>query len=165
MTTAEIVTTIEASGGSLWRDGDRLRYRLPESALPLVEELRAKKPDILALLQEREMPDHDPAAWAEDFHRWAMTRCRFKDRCFGETGALLSDFGEWATQHDSVPMRRETFEALLRDQGFFFADGLVYGLILAEDLKPGCVLHPDVLLGDGSGFGAGIVDSRRGRKP
>lgn len=79
------------------------------------------------------IPIHDPAAWAEDFHRWALANCVYRDRCFGGIGCLHRDFGEWAVSHESVPCTRDVFEQLLRDAGFLFADGLVYGLILKED--------------------------------
>lgn len=80
------------------------------------------------------IPAHDPAAWAEDFHRWALSNCVYRDRCFGGIGALHTDFRRWTLAHESVPCRDETFEQLLRDAGFLFADGLVYGLVLKEDL-------------------------------
>lgn len=82
---------------------------------------------------EQAIPAHDPAAWAEDFHRWAFGCCVYRDRHFGGIGALHTDFCQWTNAHESVPCTRMTFEALLRDQGFFFADGLVYGLLLKED--------------------------------
>jgi hypothetical protein len=80
------------------------------------------------------MAIHDPAAWAEDFHRWVITECIFRDRCFGGVGGLLRHFCEWQVTRDEVPCTRNTFEALLRDSGFFFAEGLVYGLLLKADV-------------------------------
>jgi hypothetical protein len=82
----------------------------------------------------QEMAMHDQTAWAEDFHRWAITQCVFQDRCFGGVRALLRDFCDWQVMRDEVPCTRRTFEALLRDSGFFFADGLVYGLLLKADV-------------------------------
>ena len=80
-------------------------------------------------------PDsHDPSAWAEDFHRWALARCVWRDRGFGGIGALHTDFSEWSIARDDVPCTRTTFERLLSDAGFFRADGLVSGLVLREDL-------------------------------
>jgi hypothetical protein len=80
------------------------------------------------------MAIHDPAAWAADFHHWAITRCVFRDRCFGSVGALLSDFTEWQAMRDEVPCTRMTFESLLRNAEFLFAEGLVYGLLLKADV-------------------------------
>lgn len=79
-------------------------------------------------------PGHDPFAWAEDFHKWALSKCVFRDRCFGGIWALHRDFCEWTISRESVPCRRMTFERLLADQGFLLADGFVSGLILREDL-------------------------------
>jgi hypothetical protein len=78
------------------------------------------------------MATHDPAACAEDFHHWAITRCVFRDRCFGSVGALLSDFTEWQAMRDEAPCTRKTFESLLRAAGFLFADRLVSGLYRAS---------------------------------
>ena len=83
---------------------------------------------------------HAPAAWAEDFHLWAISRCIFRGRCFGGIGALLRDFCEWQVIRDEVPCTRRTFEALLRDAGFLFADGLVSGLLLKADVL---AMEPD----------------------
>ena len=127
------------------REQLRKALELPESLCVMTKEPEAE-------MVESTTP-HDPAAWAEDFHRWALDRCVWRDRCFGGIGALHTCFCEWAIAHKSVPMQRTTFERLLRDHGFFFADGLVYGLLLAEDVKPGCILHPDVLLGEESDRG------------
>jgi hypothetical protein len=74
------------------------------------------------------------SGWAEEFHRWALSRCVFRDRCFGGIGSLHCDWCEWQVSHNDVPASRVVFEGLLRDSGFLFADGLVYGLILGEDL-------------------------------
>jgi hypothetical protein len=81
------------------------------------------------------VPLHDPAAWAEDFQRWVAEHCVFRDRCFGGVSCLHGHFCEWATTA-SVPCTRQTFEALLRKEDFETAEGLVYGLTLADDLKP-----------------------------
>jgi hypothetical protein len=80
------------------------------------------------------MAVHDPTAWAEDFHRWAITECVFRDRCFGGIGRLLRHFCEWQVTRDEVPCTRKTFEALLSHGGFFFAEGLVYGLLLKAEV-------------------------------
>lgn len=77
---------------------------------------------------------HDPRAWAEDFQRWALARCVYRDRCFGGIGALHTDFCEWAIVSESVPCQRRTFEVLLTESGFLLAEGLVSGLFLTADL-------------------------------
>lgn len=81
------------------------------------------------------IPAHDPAAWTEDFHRWALVRCCFRDRCFGGIGALHADFCNHQIARNDVPCQRSVFERLLRDAGFLFADGLVSGLVLKADVN------------------------------
>jgi hypothetical protein len=71
--------------------------------------------------------------WAEDFHRWALDHCVYRDRCFGGIGALHRDFCEWLIAHDEVPCTRQAFESLMDESGFFSVDGMVSGLILRED--------------------------------
>ena len=39
----EIIRTVENAGGELWVAGETLRYRLPESASSLVDEIRVSK--------------------------------------------------------------------------------------------------------------------------
>jgi hypothetical protein len=83
-------------------------------------------------------PDHDPAAWREDFDRWRAKNCAHREGKddWGGIGALLVDFAEWCAARDAVPCRfRSTFERLLRDAGYCCAEGMVSGLILREDLE------------------------------
>ncbi len=127
-----LIRAVQVNGGRLTVEGDQLVIEPGEAAEPLVDELRAHKAQIIALIQS---PAHDPEAWKEDFHHWSLDHCMYLDRCLGGIGTLCSDFGEWATGHSSVPCTRQTFERLLTDAGFFFADGMVYGLILKVDLE------------------------------
>ena len=55
MTSAtEILRAVQSHGGQLWLvDGERLRYRLPESLMPLVDALREHKGEIIELLAQR----------------------------------------------------------------------------------------------------------------
>jgi hypothetical protein len=55
--TLEVVSKIERIGGELSLEGDRLKVRIPENnpeAKALVEELRARKPEVIELLRERQ---------------------------------------------------------------------------------------------------------------
>jgi hypothetical protein len=49
----EIIRTVENAGGELWVAGETLRYRLPESASSLVDEIRVSKWELLDLLHKR----------------------------------------------------------------------------------------------------------------
>jgi hypothetical protein len=53
MQASEVLRAVECAGGELWVDGESLGYRLPESALSLVETLRASKAELLELLRQR----------------------------------------------------------------------------------------------------------------
>ena len=54
MTSAErVIESVEAMGGTLSIQGERIRCRLPEGAAHLVDELRANREEINTLLRER----------------------------------------------------------------------------------------------------------------
>jgi len=53
MQALEIIRTIESVGGELWIDGERLGYRVPESAVYLVDEILVSKWELLDLLHQR----------------------------------------------------------------------------------------------------------------
>lgn len=74
-----------------------------------------------------------PAAWAEDFHRWALKSCVYRDRWFSGIAALHKDFRDWCLNRDEVPCSVTTFERLLLGAGFLLADGLMSGLTLKAD--------------------------------
>jgi hypothetical protein len=46
----DVIDRIEAAGGVLTLQGDRIRCRLPEDACPLLDELRAGRDEVFALL-------------------------------------------------------------------------------------------------------------------
>jgi len=49
----EIIQTVYDAGGQLWLEGDKVRARLPERLRPLVDVIRACKPEIIELLAQR----------------------------------------------------------------------------------------------------------------
>jgi len=81
------------------------------------------------------MADHDPHAWAEDFHRWMLDRCAGGDRYFGGIRALHRNFRDWSLGRGEVPCTEAVFGRLLNDAGFLIAYGLVSGVMLREDLE------------------------------
>jgi hypothetical protein len=131
MTAEEILETVRQAGGELWAVGDKLRYRLPAGAPDIVSAMRELKPEILRLLRSQA---DDPEAWREAFHVWRIQQCVSEDRSFGGIGCLHIHFCEWTVENSAVaPCTRATFEGLLSEAGFLYADGMVSGLILAED--------------------------------
>lgn len=59
MRALEVVERILAAGGALELNGDRIRYRIPEQAAPLVDELRRHKTDVVSLLRQPELLTQD----------------------------------------------------------------------------------------------------------
>lgn len=49
----QLVEQVEVAGGALALNGERIRCRLPEDAAHLLEELRAHRNEVVALLRER----------------------------------------------------------------------------------------------------------------
>jgi hypothetical protein len=76
----------------------------------------------------------DHAACREEFHRWMLGRCTYKGRRFGRVEELYCDFHDWCIDLKEIPCTPPAFVALLSEAGFFFANGLVSGIVLREDL-------------------------------
>lgn len=73
--------------------------------------------------------------WDDALLVWAKARCAFRERSWGSLMRLYVDHIEWAHQTGGMfAPDRETFQAILMALGLQLADGMVYGLILAEDL-------------------------------
>ncbi len=129
----ELIRIVEARGGRLTIEGEKLVIEPGEAALPLVDSLRAYKPEIVALLQSRAEPDATPESDALGL--WMLARCVYRDRAWGGVGALYLDLARWcAAQGRALPESRRAFTAELLAEGFAVTtDGLVCGLMLGED--------------------------------
>lgn|SRR5262249_31371575 len=57
----ELIAAVEAVGGKLALDGDRLCYDLPEHAESLLEQIRTRRDDICQLLAKRQQVPIPPA--------------------------------------------------------------------------------------------------------
>jgi hypothetical protein len=132
---SELIAIVESRGGRLTIEGDRLVIEPKEAALPLVESLRAYKPQIVALLQSRPKQETKGAQGTDAFGFWMLARCVYRDRSWGGVGALHLDLARWCAEHGQpAPESRRAFTAELQTEGFAVTtDGLVYGLMLAED--------------------------------
>jgi hypothetical protein len=135
MTASELLDAVAAGGGKVWLHGDKIRARLPDNLICLVDEMRDLKPQLIELLIEC-APD-SPDAWREDFARWRAERCVSRQGYEDSAGigCLLLDFAEWCIGHDAVPCQRATFETLVEEAGFRCADGMAAGLVLKVDLE------------------------------
>ena len=71
---------------------------------------------------------------AEQFSRWALAHCVFRDGCYGGVAALHKHLCAWCVERGRAVPSPSTFGALLADEGFTLTEfGLVYGLLLRED--------------------------------
>jgi hypothetical protein len=135
----ELVQKITAAGGSI-RAEDGLLVVAPRGVVaPFLDELRRRKPELLALLRpSASAPPVDPDAWREPFARWLDSACVAHPRCFGGLNALHRAYSDWELSHDGVPPTRDTFVALLVECGFRIVDihgtALLEGLALCEDV-------------------------------
>ena len=137
----ELIRIVESRGGRLTIEGSKLVIEPEEAALPLVDSLRAYKPEIVALLQSRTEQETESAPENDALGLWMLERCVYRDRCFGGVGALFLDLARWCADHgQTAPESRRAFAAELQAEGFAVTtDGLVYGLMLGEDLET--VMH------------------------
>ena len=101
----------------------------------LAEEWVRKNRPYASIQPQPTSPALDPSPWAEDFHKWTLARCVYRDRCFGGISSLHRDFCEWVIAHDECPCTREAFVRLLDQCGFLFVDDFVSGLLLGDDLQ------------------------------
>lgn len=129
---AELIRGIESIGGEIWVEGEELVIRPGEAAMPVLEELREYKHEVIALLLSRTAdPVDDPLAG-----EWMLERCTYVDRWWGGIGALYLSLARWLAERGRpVPASRLAFVTALQREGFQVNDGLVYGLVLKSDVK------------------------------
>ncbi len=113
----------------------------PVPSVPAVPSVRSEDVNTVGA-SERDPLAHHPAAWEDDLHKWASAHCFFRDQAWGGIAALHRRYVEWSHASDHLPPATlATFRAWLMDQRFTLAEcGLVYGLVLANDLRTGRVL-------------------------
>ena len=134
MSTAELVRAVEANGGQFLVDGEELVIRPADAAIPLLEQLRANKAAIIALLQgTTARPEHE----ADELELWLRDRCVFHDRSWTPVAVLHLDRFRWrAGRGLPVALQGLAFVDALRAQGVTVTtDGLCGGLLLKEDWK------------------------------
>jgi hypothetical protein len=134
----DLIETVRANGGKMRVEGDSLVIAPDSAALPIVEELRQYKREIIRLLESRPaVPAHDPEAWRAPFTEWLHSACTFHPRAFAGVRALHIAYCEWEIDRRGVPCSRETFETLLQELGFLMGEVertlLVSGLIFRDD--------------------------------
>jgi hypothetical protein len=131
-TALELIRTVEANGGQLRVEDGWLVIAPEDAAMPVLEELRLHKVEIIDLLQPDGVPPNDPAEWRKQFARWLDSACVRHRRCFGGVGRLHVAFCEWQARRGGVSCNRDTFELLLKESGFLM--GEVAGVVLVSGL-------------------------------
>ena len=139
-TAVELIQTVRANGGRMRVEGDSLVIAPDSAALPIVDELRQHKREIIRLLENRPVvPAHDPEAWRARFVEWIDSACARHARVFGGVAALHIAFCDWEIARGEVPCNPDTFERLLIERGFLIGEVegtlLVSGLTFRTDLE------------------------------
>ena len=139
-TALDLIQTVRRNGGHLQVEGGYLVIAPDSAGLPIVEDLRRHKQEIIRLLENGPVvPFHDPAEWRAPFVEWLDSQCAFHQRAFGGLVCLHLAFCEWEQARGGVPCRRETFVALLGELGFLTGEVegtlLVSGLTFRDDVE------------------------------
>ena len=130
MNCGTLLNRVSEFGGQLFLEGDGLGYQLPDTAeaRELLTELRQNRDYVLRWM-EAILP-----LLRSRFHLWTAARCEYRGRWFTSISTLNRDFSSWLLEQDEAPCSPSTFELLLREAGFLYADGLVNGLTLSADV-------------------------------
>lgn len=126
MTAPQIIQQIEAAGGILAVNGDRIRYELPEQAAPWVDTLRQHRDEVLRVLQVR----RDTAT--RQVSRWLGARCLRSQRAWAAEKFLYRDYLAWCGCYRQAPCPRRLFGDVLSESFQRDEEGW-QGVCLAED--------------------------------
>jgi hypothetical protein len=107
MSGAEIVHEIEAAGGVLALNGDKIRYDIPKAAGALLEAVRVHRGEVLEVLWQRQERAR------EHVSRWMGMRCTQSPQAWGAEKFLYRDFAAWCQQQNEAPDSRGLFSAIL----------------------------------------------------
>jgi hypothetical protein len=137
-TALELIQTVKTNGGQVRVEGGSLIIAPDSVALPILDDLRHHKWEIIRLLESRSaVPLHEADAWRGPFVEWLNAQCVVGPRFFGGLASLHLGFCEWEQARDGVPCTRETFSALLTEESFLIGEIegtlLVSGLVVKND--------------------------------
>jgi hypothetical protein len=128
----ELIRAVKARGGQIRIDCGDIVIAPKEAAMPILEELRTHKAEILALLQPRA---DDPESWRAPFVEWIDANCVPFERASSGLVVLHRLYLAQAAQ----PCTRDVFRAMLAELCFPIREvggtELVDGLILKDDLQ------------------------------
>jgi hypothetical protein len=134
----ELVLIVEANGGQFVIDGEELVIRPGDAAMPVLEQLRAHKQAIVALLRSRTQPQagHPEQDSEALLSEWMLERCAYRDHSWTLIAALQLDHARWCEDHGRpVCASRLAFVSALEAEGFTVTDGWCYGLLLSRTIR------------------------------
>lgn len=126
MTALQIIHEIEAAGGVLTLNGDRIRYDVPMGARALVDVLRQHRDEVLQALRGRKEAARQQVAC------WFDARCAHSRRVWSSEKFLYRDYATWCQMSKQTPSSRELFCAIMDEIFQRDVDGW-QGLCLAVD--------------------------------
>jgi hypothetical protein len=137
VTASQIIREIEAAGGVLTLNGDRIQYDVPKLARPLVEVLRHQRDEVLEALRGRR------EAVRQQVALWLGARCVRSQQTWGSERFLYRDYLAWSQKCAAVTCSRELFRAIL-SESFQREQNGWRGLCLALDsaASTGCGIKP-----------------------
>lgn len=137
MTASEIIREIEAAGGVLTLNGNRIHYDVPKEARALVDLLRRHRDEGLQALRGRR------EAVRQQVALWLGARCVRSQRTWGSERFLYRDYLAWSQKCATITCSRELFGAFL-SESFQREQNGWRGLCLALDsaASTGCGIRP-----------------------
>jgi len=126
VTASDIVQQIEAAGGVLALNGNRIQYDVPKAAGALLDAVRVHRGEVLEVLRQRQETAR------EHVSRWMGMRCTQSPQAWGAKKFLYRDFAAWCREHNEAPDSRGLFSVIL-DESLEGDGGGWRGLCLAMD--------------------------------
>jgi hypothetical protein len=128
VTAARIILEIEAAGGVLALNGDRIHYDVPKAIRALLDAVRVHRGEVLQVLRLRQ------ETAKQHVSRWMEMRCTQSHLAWGAEKFLYQDFAAWCQQHNAAPNSRGLFCAIL-NESFDRDENGWRGLCLAVDFS------------------------------
>jgi len=139
----ELIKAIQQNGGNIRVEDGNLKISPRAAALPIMQELKTWKPEIIAVLQGAQTDGRK--YWRARFAQWVEFSCVRHPRCFGGLGCLYLSFCKFMCGRNEHPCSRETFRGSLAESAHLTGEingtTLVSGIVLRSDVD-GLELDP-----------------------
>lgn len=134
----ELIEVVRANGGRMRVEGASLVIAPDTAGLPILDELRQHKEEIIRLLENSITVD-DPDEWRAPWVKWLDSTCRSQTIFSASLKKLHDSYCDWEIARNGVSCSLATFERLLEECGFlvvcYKGVRLVDGLELKEDIR------------------------------